>query len=210
MGIKDQPAVAVQHALNIGFDILLVPAACFQRNDIELRQVHPADIDARMHAARRLEARGKEALGARADPAKGEGVTLGLAAVQKGFQKVPVARGVRQEFRIAEDRSRLMAKAVAADFVARRRQFRQVAAVIEHRAFDSAAAKAARRIISAAHPMAGQHRAALRPGILGKIIKRDAGDRLVPRQAGRPPHELAGQQAGQLDFQVVRQGHGWF
>jgi hypothetical protein len=62
----------VQHAMNGTFDRLFVPATHFQRDDIELRQIHPADIDAGMGAARGLKLRGIETLGARLTRPKGK------------------------------------------------------------------------------------------------------------------------------------------
>ena len=79
-----------------------------------------------------------------------------------------------------------MGKAMAGDFMPRRRQRPQVAGVIEDGAVLGAAAKAAGRIISAAHAMAGQHRPACGPGVLGEVVESDAGHRPVPGQAPGP------------------------
>jgi len=109
-----------------------------------------------------------------------------LAAAQKGFEEFLVARRVLGKVLGRQQRGRPVAKTMAADFVAGRGQRRQIARVVKHRAFDRAAAEAARRIISGPRPIILEHPATDLPGRFGKIVKGDAGDRPPPGQADRP------------------------
>jgi len=128
-------------------------------------------------------------------------------ALQKGAQEFAVAVGVGAQFRRRQAGRRLVPKAVAGDLMPRRRKLPKVIGIIEDGAFHRAAAESAGRIISAPHTAPGHYRTPQGPGILGKIVKRDAGHRPVPGQAGGPDRQLAGHQAGQLGSQMFRQAH---
>ena len=94
MGVHDQPAILIQGALDFSLYPRLVPAARLQRNRIELRQVHAAGIDTRMHAADGRKTRRIEALGAGRDPAIGKGVADRRIAAQKGCPNIAGATDI--------------------------------------------------------------------------------------------------------------------
>ena len=94
MGVEDHPAILVPHPRDGGLDRILVPAAHFQRNGVELGQVHAARIETRMHAANGSEASRHHFLGAQAGLAIGIGIADQRLAFQEGLQEFKIALGI--------------------------------------------------------------------------------------------------------------------
>ena len=94
MGVENRPAILMPHPRDGGLDRVLVPAAHFQRNGVELCQIDATRIEARMHAANGSEAPRHHFLGAQAGLAIGIGIADQRRAVQKGRQELLIALGV--------------------------------------------------------------------------------------------------------------------
>ena len=203
VGVEHQPALVVQHA--VGYRPRCAPCSRSRVSSdtaFSCARSTAPDIHARMHAAHIAELRRHEALGARRDAAEGKGIADRRLAAVKPFRNSRLRSASAASAARRQARRRLVAPAMAAQLMPRRHDRAQVGLVIEFHAFHGAAAKAAGRIISAAHAVPGQHRPPRRPGALGEVVEGDAGDRRAPLPAAGGG--LSGVRAARLVSRVWR------